>query len=58
MPFFKIHTARKVFETNNYAQYQACLNSGVIASVGRYLDVNYIEVLRYDDTYRTEYPKR
>lgn len=56
MPFFKIHTARKVFETNNYVQYQACLNSGVIASCGRYLDVKYIEVLQTNDTYKKVYP--
>lgn len=57
MPLFKIHTARKVFDTNNYALYQACLISGVIQSGGRYLDVKYIEVLQTNDTYKKEYPR-
>lgn len=57
MPLFKIHTARKTVNTDSYAQYHACLVSGVIESNGRYLDVKYIEVLKTDGTYRTEYPR-
>ena len=57
MPLFKIHTARKVFETNEYALYHACYVSGVIASGGRYLNVKYIEVLKTDGTYRKELPR-
>ena len=57
MAFFKIHTARKVFETDSYTQYCACCVSGVIASGGRYLDVKYIEVEQTDGTYKTVYPR-
>ena len=57
MALFKIHTARKVFDTDSYAQYRACYESGVIPSGGRYLDVKYIEVLQTNGTYKTEYPK-
>lgn len=56
MALFRIHTARKVFETNFYAQYHACLFSGVIKSKGHYLPVKYVEVLQTDGTYRKEYP--
>ncbi len=57
MALFRIHTARKVFDTDSYAQYHACSVSGVIPSGGRYLDVKYIEVLQTNGTYKTEYPK-
>jgi len=57
MALFKIHTARKVFETDSYAQYQAYSVSGVILSGSNYLDVKYIEVLQTNGTYKTEYPR-
>lgn len=57
MPLFKIYTARKVFESDSYAQYQACLLSGVIENNGHFLNVKKIEILKTDGTYRTEYPK-
>jgi hypothetical protein len=57
MALFRIHTARKVFDTNYYAQYHACFVSGVIESNGKYLPVKYIEVLQSDGTYRKEYPR-
>ena len=57
MALFKIHTSRKVFETNYYSQYHACFVSGVIESNGQYLPVKYIEVLQTNGTYRKEYPK-
>ena len=57
MPLFKIHTARLVFETDWIAQYYACKESGVIENRGHFLRVKYIEVLKTDGTYRTEYPK-
>ena len=57
LPLFRIHTARLVFETDWYAQYQACLISGVIENRGHFLNVKYIEVLKTDGTYRKEYPR-
>lgn len=57
MPLFRIHTARKMFETNNYSMYQACLWSGVIENNGHFLNVKKIEILKTDGTYRTEYPR-
>ena len=54
---FKIHTARKVFETDNFIQYQACYISGVIESCGHYLPVKYIEVEQTDGTYKKILPR-
>ena len=56
MPLFKIHTARKTIETDEWVLYNACKRSGVIESNGRYLNVKSIEVLQTNDTYKTEYP--
>lgn len=57
MPLFKIHTARITVETDRWALYNACIRSGVIENRGHFLRVKYIEVLKTDGTYRTEYPK-
>lgn len=57
MAKYRIHTARKVIETDWDNMYTACWWSGVVESNGHYLPVKYIEVEQADGTYLEVYPR-